>query len=911
MSSIGTFGSFTQARLGIYAAQKGMSVTGQNITNINTPGYTRQRLDQSSYYASGSDRYYASNDAKVGYGVMVNGVSQLRDPYLDIRFRGHISDVGAMGQKLDKLGGIQSILDEVGKGKDDFGVLGAQFSEIYKQLQQMVDQTGDSHSDIQVRVACESLVKMFRSYASKLEELKQNSEKEFAADVKDVNTILTQIRDLNDSIRQSEIHGDPALELRDERNMLIDRLSEYVKIDVRYTTEDLGGGQTVEKLVISLGDANPDTSVHSDSAVLIDGIYAAQLSQEYPKLNPNYDPKQDLGATLANGEKNFPYIGPELNPNYDPKNPAAGRYLDQNGAPTNKVEDARRVPTNKYDEADKSKDPNLRLTVTDLRNKEGALLYNTQKQTQTITQDLYTGKSFTKTDAITGVITIVTQTREPGLGPMRNPAGNPPYLKAKENPAFDPAQPVGPGNLPYLAAKRNPAYDPSMPAGAGNERYLDNQDRPTDVIGNAEEVPTSNPDLAITEPTADRDEALREVIYQQQVYTKTPSTHVALDDNDLHGSLQALREFITDEGEFSDLDVIAGVDENAASKRGIGYYQKALDLLANQFATQMNQANHGWMHNEKGEYLDRNGDIVDTTTYKPPVRCDKDGNVDPKGKYYQQTGGKDPISISEYDKIMNAVPQMKLNNAGGLVGCDKDGNPVAAGQETHYVKTDGTLIAKADYDALVQAKNDAYNGLQRGAEEPIKGENYPTADQEAYLAAQGVEHAGVNLFSTRGDLDSANGITAANISISKSWSKGPAIVSSFVKPSQLDQVASTDSSNLLHMVGLFTTKMDYDPTVMAPGAEGTPMFNGTFQEMWDNIGAVLGNDIRVTDTLLSSYESNALDVDMQRTSVSSVDLNDEAMNLMQYSKSYNAACRLMTTLDNMLDKLINGTGATI
>ena len=47
-----------------------------------------------------------------------------------------------------------------------------------------------------------------------------------------------------------------------------------------------------------------------------------------------------------------------------------------------------------------------------------------------------------------------------------------------------------------------------------------------------------------------------------------------------------------------------------------------------------------------------------------------------------------------------------------------------------------------------------------------------------------------------------------------------------------------------------------------------------------------------------------------RDSVSGVDLNDEAMNLMQYSKSYNAACRLMTTLDSVLDKLINGTGIT-
>ena len=43
MSSVGTFGYFNQARLGIFAAQKGLSVAGNNIANINPPGYTRQR----------------------------------------------------------------------------------------------------------------------------------------------------------------------------------------------------------------------------------------------------------------------------------------------------------------------------------------------------------------------------------------------------------------------------------------------------------------------------------------------------------------------------------------------------------------------------------------------------------------------------------------------------------------------------------------------------------------------------------------------------------------------------------------------------------------------------------------------------------------------------------------------------
>ena len=62
--------------------------------------------------------------------------------------------------------------------------------------------------------------------------------------------------------------------------------------------------------------------------------------------------------------------------------------------------------------------------------------------------------------------------------------------------------------------------------------------------------------------------------------------------------------------------------------------------------------------------------------------------------------------------------------------------------------------------------------------------------------------------------------------------------------------------------------------------------------------------------MMEVFNKSAVSLDMQRDSMASVDLNDEAMNLMQYSKSYNAACRLMTTLDSMLDKLINGTGMT-
>ena len=605
MSSIGTFGSFTQARLGIYAAQAGLSVTGNNIANINTHGYTRQKLDQSSFYAGGSDRYYAQNDVRVGNGVLCTGVSQLRDPYLDIRYRNEMSSVGAMDAKLAGLETIQHILDEVGAGKDEFGILGAQFNDLFKQLEQLSANTGLSEYDIQVRSSAEALTKLFRSYSAKLEEARKTAGMKFDQDVESINKILSNIRDLNSSIRKAQIHGDNALELRDQRNLLIDQLSSYMKIDVTYGSEDLGGGVIVEKLTIKLGNANPDPALHKDESTLIDGVYGTQLS-----------------------------IPAQIN--------------TQQGPVAN----------------------------------DGLLVQ---------------------------------------LDPLKDRKGN--VMQVKD--------------------------------------------------GNGQK----------------------------------DSQAVQLGDNDLYGALQAQREMLTKSGEFSTAAELAN-DPDAAGKRGIPYYQKTLDLLAKKFAETFNAANQGYVHNAKGEYVDAQG--------KP---------------------------------IQDAQGQVLTNNT------------------------------------------------------PL------TPDQEQYLKDHGGQPKGGNLFSNSSNGDDAANITAANISISASWTQGPLIVNSFVQ--QGDQgIASTDSSNIAHMLVLLKEKMDYKPSDLDPAYGDKVFFTGSFNDMWINTGTVLGNDMMSTSTLLDTYYASSVQLDTSRSSVSSVDLNDEAMSLMQYSKSYNAACRLMTTLDSILDKLINNTGMT-
>lgn len=267
-----TFGSFGVARLGIYAAQKGLDVTGNNITNINTPGYTRQRLDQVSLISSVSDKYFNQNMTRVGQGVLTTGVSQLRDPGLDLIYREAQADLGACGGKLKGLGSLASILDEVGKGdgEQDDGVILSQLNDLRDLISKAVT-NGIQGYDSLIRESASALCTYLNSTAKKLENLQGTYVTYLDQDIQKVNDILKNIQDLNTSIRDADIRGDDALELRDSRNMLLDELSQYMDIDVKYTMEDLGAGFMVEKLTVTLGTGNQNT--------LIDGEYAAKIGR--------------------------------------------------------------------------------------------------------------------------------------------------------------------------------------------------------------------------------------------------------------------------------------------------------------------------------------------------------------------------------------------------------------------------------------------------------------------------------------------------------------------------------------------------------------------------------------------------------------------------------------------------------
>ena len=119
---------------------------------------------------------------------------------------------------------------------------------------------------------------------------------------------------------------------------------------------------------------------------------------------------------------------------------------------------------------------------------------------------------------------------------------------------------------------------------------------------------------------------------------------------------------------------------------------------------------------------------------------------------------------------------------------------------------------------------------------------------------------------------------------------------------------TTQNENVNHMITMINESLLYDPRTMVEDASGTKLFQGSFNDMFSNMNIVLGNDQLKTSVKLNSQYTSLVEIDTNREGVSGVDLNDEAMNMMQYQKAYSAACRVMTAIDEALERLISNTG---
>lgn len=234
-----TFAAYTTALSALQANQKRLDISGQNLSNMNTPGYTRQQLKVSSInYTNPISHYMNDTQAVVGYGVSMDAVTQIRDPYLDAQYRNQI-------QKSGYTDSIQTALDRLANVFDESQIDGIRkaFADIQTTLTNMQDlgNVNDPIYESELRNRMQALTNLLNSASQDLTKAEQDELRKLdgtgvneMGDVQNINNILQQIGQLNREIKNGQIAGMDCLELMDERNLLLDELASYVPIEVTY-----------------------------------------------------------------------------------------------------------------------------------------------------------------------------------------------------------------------------------------------------------------------------------------------------------------------------------------------------------------------------------------------------------------------------------------------------------------------------------------------------------------------------------------------------------------------------------------------------------------------------------------------------------------------------------------------------
>lgn len=228
-----TFFGLTIAYSGLQAANTSLTVAGHNVSNINTPGYTRQ---QAATTASTPIRTYTTYGT-LGSGVTVTSIDQLRNSYYDVKYRNNEANYGQYDVKDNYMGQIEDYLNE-------FILDGctAEYKNFFAAVNQLTITPGDASSKNQLVNNAKSMADYFNTLSSNLRKVQTDANNEIKDAVQEINSLAKNISALNRQINQIEANYGNANDLRDKRNAMVDELSQIANVTV--SEEQLGNNLT-------------------------------------------------------------------------------------------------------------------------------------------------------------------------------------------------------------------------------------------------------------------------------------------------------------------------------------------------------------------------------------------------------------------------------------------------------------------------------------------------------------------------------------------------------------------------------------------------------------------------------------------------------------------------------------------
>jgi flagellar hook-associated protein 1 len=225
-------------KTGLYAAQAGLATTGNNITNANVAGYSRQVVVQATAISMGGSNGY------IGTGTQVAQVKRYSDDFLNAQVRTAQASSSGLDAYQQQVQQIDNLLADTTSG------LSPALQDFFSAVQNLTGDGAGVSSRGSFLTSADTLASRFQSMTGRLDEIRKGVNTQLTASVSTINTYAKQIAQLNDQIgKLTEAGGlNPPNDLLDKRDQLIMDLNKQVKATVvpgdNYSlTVSIGNGQ--------------------------------------------------------------------------------------------------------------------------------------------------------------------------------------------------------------------------------------------------------------------------------------------------------------------------------------------------------------------------------------------------------------------------------------------------------------------------------------------------------------------------------------------------------------------------------------------------------------------------------------------------------------------------------------------
>ena len=225
-----TFGGIELGRSALNAFRLGMQTVGHNISNMDTEGYSRQRVN---YVTAVPEDI--PNVGQLGNGMIVSSIERIRDEFLDFQFRDVQSTLGYWEKINDLYETIQNYISE----PNSSGIRSA-MDTFFTSMQAMQEKPEDTSARQALVTSANSLGSMLGNLVSSFNTYNESINLEIKQAVDDANGMLHNIAALNKEIYEAETLGQNANDLRDKRDVIVDKLSKMMDISYNEPYESNG-----------------------------------------------------------------------------------------------------------------------------------------------------------------------------------------------------------------------------------------------------------------------------------------------------------------------------------------------------------------------------------------------------------------------------------------------------------------------------------------------------------------------------------------------------------------------------------------------------------------------------------------------------------------------------------------------